>query len=391
MLQRTAVSRCFGKALYGPSSTLPGDFFHCCAAHFKVHLHEETFIGTRSSQLRGLFLSHSRTTPLPANKPLATIPLSALLTVSNMATMPNGLPHITLAKVRDAIADDEFRIMAPQFYLGLQMSAIIAAIPDITRVRSAVEVSQAAQILSAGATPYARMLDDEDFNEEFVFGMYGMALDSWQRASYEEMTKKYHLALTAIHETFNLPFKIEHLQRITRLVLARVEHVPPSDYYGGSLFLRRLQRRWRRLKKIPEPAEVALVPYLDLVNHSNRPNCAIRIGPSSVLGGEGAITLVTLRDVLPGQELCRHYNFALNRASALFRYGFLPFDLISIVDHDAVDEHVRKSRDMFRPKSEEQLEQQRQEAKEVARLEKLFQAAKQRRGDSGAGVSASSA
>ncbi|GET87312.1 hypothetical protein, conserved [Leishmania tarentolae] len=387
MLRCTGVSRCFGNVLYGPSSTLPGDFFHCCKEHFRMHLHEETFIGTRSSQHRGLFLSQSRTTPLPANKPVATIPLSTLLTVSNISAKPNVLPHVTLATVRDAIADDEFRMMAPQFYLGLQMSAIIAAMPDLTRAHSDVEMSKITGLLRAGATPYARMLDDEDFNEEFVFGMYGMALDSWQRASYEEMTKKYHLALTAIHEVISPPFKLEHFQRITRLVLARAEHLPPVDYYSGHVWLRRLRRRWRRLRKIREPMEVAMVPYLDLVNHSNRPNCAVRIGPSPVFGGEGAITLFTLRDVLPGQELCRHYNFALNRANALFRYGFLPFDLISIVEHDAVNEHVLKSRGMFRAESEEKLEQQRREAKEVARLEKLFQDAKQGHGGSGAGVS----
>ncbi|KAG5482758.1 hypothetical protein CUR178_06798 [Leishmania enriettii] len=377
MLRRTGVARCFGEVLYGSSSTLPGDFFRCCTTHFGAHLHEETFIGTRSSQHRGMFLSHTRSAPLPANKPLATIPLARLLTVSNIATTPNALPHVTLAKVRDAIADDEFRMMAPQFYLGLQMSAIIAAVPDITRACSAAEVSRITDLLRVGATPYARMLDDEDFNEEFVFGMYGMALDSWQRTSYEEMTKKYHLALTAIHDAVGPPFRLEHFQRITRLVLARAEHVPPVDYYSGNPFLRRLKRRWRRLRKIPEPTELALVPYLDLVNHSNRPNCAIRIGPSPTFSGEGAITLFTLREVLPGHELCRHYNFALDRASALFRYGFLPFDLISIVDHDAVDEHVVKTRGMFRPESAERLERWRQEAKEVARLEKLFQAAKQ--------------
>ncbi|KAG5509147.1 hypothetical protein JKF63_06156 [Porcisia hertigi] len=380
MLQCTGIPRCLGKSLYGPSSTLPGDFYHSCRTHFGIHLHEETFIGTRSSQHRGLFLSHAGTAPLPANRPLATIPLSSLLTVSNIATQPNALPQLTLAQVGAAIADDEFSVMAPQLYLALQMSAIIMAIPDTTHVCSVAELNRLADVLRAGATPYARMLDDEDFNEEFVFGMYGMALDSWQRTSYEEMTKKLHLTLTAIHEAVNPPFKLEHLRRITRLVLARAEHVPPANYYRRNLFLRRLQRRWRRLRGTPEPAEVALVPYLDLVNHSNRPNCAIRVGPSPVLGGDGAITLYTLRDVQPGQELCRHYNFALNRASALFRYGFLPFDLISIVDHDSVNENVIKSRDMFRPKSEQQLQQQRQEAEEVARLERLYQGAKGRHG-----------
>ncbi|KAK7196429.1 SET domain containing protein [Novymonas esmeraldas] len=376
MLHRSCVVRCFGKTLYGASSTLPSDFLHCCSSHFGIHLHEETFIGTRSSQQRGLFLAHTRAAPLPANTPIATVPLSTLYSVSNISTKADALPHVTLEMVRNAIADEEFRMMAPQFYLGLQMGAIIAAVPDITRASTTAEVQSVTELLRSGAAPYARMLDDEDFNEEFVFGMYGMALDSWQRTSYEEMTKKYHIALTSIHEAANPPFKLEHLQRITRLVLARAEHLPPADFYTGSPLLRRLRRRWRRLRKTPDPAEVTLVPLLDLVNHSNRPNCAIRVGPSPVLDGAGAVTLFTLRDVQPGQELCRHYNFALNRAVALFRYGFLPFDLISIVDHDAIDEHVMKSRDMFRPESEARQSAHAQEAAEVARMERLFQKAK---------------
>lgn len=373
MLQGTRATRGFGKVLYGPKSTLPADFTTCCQEHFKMRLHEETFIGVRASQHRGLFLAESRPTPLGANQPIATIPLASLYTVANIASKANVLPHVTLADVRAAISDAEFQLMAPQFYLGLQMSAIIAALPDVTKAHTPPELERMQEVLRLGAAPYARLLDDEDFNEEFVFGMYGMALDSWQRTSYEEMTKKYHIALTAIHEAIEPPFKLEHFQRVTRLVLARAEHVPPADYYSGNLLVRRLRRQWRRFRKAADPAEVALVPYLDLVNHSNRPNCAIRVGPSPVLDGQGAITLFTLREVLPGQELCRHYNFALSRASALFRYGFLPFDLISIVDHDAVGEFVGQARGMMRPESQEKLEQQRKEAQEVARLEGLFQ------------------
>ncbi|KPI88482.1 hypothetical protein ABL78_2378 [Leptomonas seymouri] len=376
MFQRSQTRRCYGKALYGPRSTLPSDFYRCCAEHFNIRIHEGTFIGVRSSQHRGLFLSADRAAPLRANTPLATIPLNSLYTVSNIATKPNTLRDVTVDNVRDAIRDDEFRIMAPQFYLGLQMSAIIASLPDITRSESQEEYERMSEILREGASPYARLLDDEDFSEEFVFGMYGMALDAWQRSSYEEMTKKYHLALTSIHEALRLPFKLEHFQRITRLVVARAEHVPPAGYYGGTTLMRKLSRRWRKWKRIPDPFDVALAPYLDLVNHSNRPNCAVRIGPSPVLNGAGAITLFSLRDIQPGQELCRHYNFGLNRASALFRYGFLPFDLISIVDHDAIDEHLIKNASMFKPESQEELEKRERERRELARLEKIFQDAK---------------
>lgn len=376
MLQRSRLHRGFGKVLYGPHSTLPTDFYRCCADHFKIQLHAETFIGIRSSQQRGLFLSPDRAAPVPANTPLATIPLRSLYTVSNIAEKPNTMQRVTLEDVRAAIHVDEFKIMAPQFFLGFQMSAIIAALPDVAQADSPDEFERMATILRSGANPYARMLDDEDFNEEFVFGMYGMALDTWQRASYEEMTKKYHIALTSIHETLQPPFKLEHFQRITRLVLARAEHVPPMDYYDGNAFVRRMRRRWRRWRKEAEPVDVALVPFLDLVNHSNRPNCAMRIGPSTKLDGAAALTLYSMRDIQPGQELCRHYNFALNRASALFRYGFLPFDLISVVDHDAIDEHVTKTSGMFKPESQEEVEKREREQREVDRLEKLFQGAK---------------
>jgi hypothetical protein len=383
MFQRSHLRCGYGKALYGPRSTLPSDFYHCCTSYFGIRLHEETFIGIRSSQQRGLFLSADRAVPLPANKPLATIPLASLYTVSNITTKPNTLHRVTVDDVRNAIHDDEFRIMAPQLFLGLQISAIISSLPDITRAESQEELDRMTSILRGGANPYARLLDDEDFSEEFVFGMYGMALDTWQRSSYEDMTKKYHLTLTSIHEALKPPFRLEHFQRITRLVLARAEHVPPAGYYDGNAFVRRMQRRWRRWKKIPDPADVALVPYLDLVNHSNRPNCAVRVGPSSELNGAGAITLFSLRDIQPGQELCRHYNFSLNRASALFRYGFLPFDLISIVDHDAIDEHVTKSASMFKPESQEEQERRERELKELSRLEKIFQDARHSGGGGG--------
>ncbi|RHW72813.1 SET domain containing protein [Trypanosoma brucei equiperdum] len=376
MFSQTRCSACIGKELYSRASTLPRDFYEACANHFGIKMHQETFIGVRSSQIRGLFLSPSINKPLEANKPIATIPLSSLYTVTNIHTKPDTLHHVTLSNVRDAIRDVEFKAMTSQFYLGLQMSAIISSLPDITRAQNAEEMERITQILRGGAMPWARLIDDEDFNEQFVFGMYGMALDSWQRQSYEEMTKVFHRNITSIHEKTNPPFSVDTFRRITRLILARAEHFPPLEYYNGSVLWRRVLRFMRRWSKIPEPSELCLVPLLDLVNHSNRPNCAIRIGPSAAMDGRPAVTIYSIARINPGQEICRHYNFAINRPNALFRYGFLPFDLISIVEHDAIDEYLVKNQHMLREETEEAQIKRAKERAELQRLEQIFQKAR---------------
>ncbi|KEG11292.1 hypothetical protein DQ04_02771060 [Trypanosoma grayi] len=379
MLSPTSRCACIGKELYGATSTLPRDFYQACRNHFGITLHHETFIGVRSSQVRGLFLSNN-SKPVLANQPIATIPLMSLYTTENINTKPDTLRHVTLTDVRNAVRDEEFKVMAPQFYLGLQFSAIISSLPDITHAQSAEDVERITQILQGGAMPWARMIDDEDFNEQFIFGMYGMALDTWQRQSYEEMTKMLHRNITAIHERFQPPFTVDTYRRIARLVLARAEHMPPLDYYDGAAVWRRVRRSVRRWMKVPDPAVVCLVPLLDLVNHSNRPNCGIRVGPSRVTAGKGAITIYSLTRIEPGQEICRHYNFAINRPNALFRYGFLPFDLISIVEHDAIDEYLVKNQHMLREESEEINLKRERERKEIQRLEKIYRQARAGRG-----------
>nr|CCC90139.1 conserved hypothetical protein [Trypanosoma congolense IL3000] len=367
---------CIGKELYSKTSTLPRDFYAACVNHFGIILHEKTFIGVRSSQVRGLFLDLNLDKPVEANTPIATIPLSNIYTVPNIHTKPNTLQSVTLDEVYAAIHDDEFRAMGPHFFLGLQMSAIISSLPDMTHAQDMEEVKRITEILRGGAMPWARLIDDEDFNEQFVFGMYGMALDTWQRQSYEEMTKMFHRNITSIYEKICPPFSIDTFRRITRLVLARAEHFPPPDFYNRSLFWRRLRRYTRRWTKSPDPSVLCLVPLLDLVNHSNRPNCAIRVGPSAAVDGKGAITIYSIARINPGQEICRHYNFAINRPNALFRYGFLPFDLISIVEHDAIDEYLVKNQHMLKEESEEAKLKRMQEIRELQRLEKIYQRAR---------------
>ncbi|CCW67800.1 unnamed protein product [Phytomonas sp. Hart1] len=376
MLQCARVVRAAGKVLYPTSSTIARDFYDCCRHVFEIKLHEETFIGERSSQVRGLFLSMARQTSLPSNQPIATIPLATLYTETNIHEKLNTLQHLRTDHVRDAIADEEFKLMAPQLYIGMQIAAITAALPDISKVGDAEEYAQITEILSSGANPWARIYDDEDFSDKFVFGMYGMTLDSWQRNSYDEMIDKFNRSTTLVHDKFKLPFKIHHFRRMARLVIARLEHMPPFDYYNHSFRVRQWRRNCRRLFRLKEPSELTLIPLLDLVNHSNRPNCAIRVGPSALLGGDPAITLFSLTTIAPGEELCRHYNFALNRASALFRYGFLPFDLIAIIEHNSIEEHFVRNRMEMDPIADGEIARLEAENREVERLEKIFQEAK---------------
>lgn len=341
------------------------------------------------------------------NEAIFTIPLETIYTTSNIASKPNMLPHLTVKQVENFIRVEGFKLLAPQLYLGVQFAALTSAIPEVPVMQKRSLPSSSSFYLShdegsgaysteedksdarvslhryrdlqqSHANPWARVLEDEDFNENFVLHMYGGALDKWQRESFDDLTTTFHRTITSIYEGLGLQklMKVEHLRRISRLVLARVEHVPPETYYSTPRWQRRLSRAWRRLRHKREPFQLAMIPLLDLVNHSNRPNCGVRIGPSAHLQGKAGITLYSLTRILPGQELCRHYNFSLTRPVALFRYGFLPFDLISIVDLDPANEYIFKNQHQMRPPEEAQRLKEEKEQREIARLEAIFQKAK---------------
>lgn len=370
-----------GKELYAKGrSTLPTDFFECCTSHFGMHVHQPVFIGVRSSQVRGLFLPYDAK-PLAANQPVVTIPLTAAMTCSSILQNPNALPRVTLQNVRDTIQDPEFQPMAAHIFLGLQMSSIVSHIPDTSRITSNEEAVNAELALTTGMTPWARLVDDEDFNEQFIFGMFGMALDAWQRNSFNEITKQFHKEISRIHSVLRLPFSVDLFRRMTRLLLARAETLPLPSVYDGPRWQRRMWRLWKVLTKQPTtvPTEVGVVPYLDMINHSNRPNVHMKVLPSPLLGGKPAVVISTIAPVNPGQELCRHYNFALSRPNALFRYGFLPFDLISIVENDAIHEHLVKNQDMLEPEAEATIAARQAEMDEIAKLEKVFKQARSKK------------
>uniref|UniRef100_A0A0A9YR50 SET domain-containing protein n=1 Tax=Lygus hesperus TaxID=30085 RepID=A0A0A9YR50_LYGHE len=109
-----------------------------------------------------------------------------------------------------------------------------------------------------------------------------------------------------------------------------------------------------------------MVPLLDMVNHSNRPNCAVRIARSPLLPHHAsAITLHTIAPVSVGGELCRHYNFALSRSNALFRYGFLPFDILTMIEIDQAKELYLSQRETFMTEEDAQLQSLAKQEAEV--------------------------
>ncbi|EPY33404.1 hypothetical protein AGDE_08300 [Angomonas deanei] len=374
MFRLTVLWRETGRPLYPRTSLLPIDFYHCCKNHLNIQLNYKTYVGMRSSQQRGIFLDPSE--HIKQNQVIATIPLTSLHRLSNIQTKPNTMRNVSLDDVRNAIKNSEFKMMAPQIYMGLQFSSIISLLPDVSKQKSMEDIDKCNAVLQSDINPWARMLDDEDFNEDFVLSMYGMSLDNWQRNKFDDLNVHFRTAMNDVYMALQPPFKPEHFRRITRLIIARVEHVPPEDYYDGNATIRRLRRRLRQLRGKPDPTDLAMVPFLDMLNHSNRPNVGIRVGPSPVLNGKGAITVYSLCEIAPGHELCRHYNFAISRPFALFRYGFLPFDLITMTETDPAMEHVFKNQHMM---SDESMEAQRAKEmveREVDRLETLFKEAR---------------
>lgn len=308
---------------------------------------------------------------IEANQTIVTIPLDKVLTNNNIMKSEFADPKITLEAVRNNISLPEFVAMAPQLHLGTQMAQIIHQLPDTTRLFSQEEQDRSDAMQVKEIMPWARILDDEDFNEKFVFNMFGVSLDTWQKQSYNELVEGFGKVTSELQQKLDLPFSANHLRRISRLVLARTEHFPDANYMNGNRFLRKLKRMLGA--QVPKQ-EVALAPMLDLVNHSNRPNVGIRIASSPVLNGRAAVTIYSLMKISGGQELCRHYNFALTRPAALFRYGFLPFDMISMIEHSSAEEHLGKLD--LKSEASEVLAKRAQEDAEVRKLEDMFKKAK---------------
>ncbi len=72
--------------------------------------------------------------------------------------------------------------------------------------------------------------------------------------------------------------------------------------------------------------QVAILPQIDMINHSFQPNARL-VGTTKQglkeMGGESGVGVVTLRNVQPGEEICIAYDDPLSGNAALLRYGFL--------------------------------------------------------------------
>lgn len=71
-----------------------------------------------------------------------------------------------------------------------------------------------------------------------------------------------------------------------------------------------------------EELEIAMVPVVDLCNHSRESNAVYRVADD----GSGGIELVTTKDCKDGEELCINYGPQTGSGEFMFNYGFIPGD-----------------------------------------------------------------
>ena len=351
--------------------SLPVEFFRCCVNYFGIIFHHPVVTGVRSSQIRGLFNPDGHR--LNANTLLITIPLKNVLTSAKLAQHPLAAAA-TESQVRDLIKDDEMKHMVHHFLLGLHCASIVHQLPDVTKVGTNTD---AIERLRSDLVPWVRMLDDEGYDEPFLHQMYGPALDIWQKKSFDELNGMFSRAVCDIHTGLNAQVPLDHFRRHTRLSLARTESFPSHSWFTKLRWSRNmLKAKWSFLGQ-KQPLDTVLVPMLDLVNHSNRPNVAVSVGASSALLGEPAISIHTIAPVEGGAELCRHYNLAMSRAVTLFRYGFLPFDTIAVHEHSFFDEAYGRTMASLEPEPKNRIDAKKAQEQELDRLEGIFRKARQ--------------
>lgn len=370
-------------------SPLINNYFRWCSEQANIQFHVPMFFTLRPNGMRAAYLYDGCV--IPRGQPIFTVPYSAVVTPATIASFPWAAANVTPDAIAPHVTDEEIAPLAPQLYLGLQFAHMIYRLNGDAEVGSIAGPTCATGAASAmpgeaqqtGLAPWCHFIDDENFDEAFILKMFRNGLDTMQTQSYNELASMFNHSMTNIQDRLRLPFSVEHLKRITRVVLSRCELIPTADELQTRNFVRLLRRAWWRLSgqsvegMKASRRQLSVVPLLDALNHSNRPNVGVRYGVSSFLDNKPAVTVFALTDIFGGQELCRHYNFAMNRAAALFRYGFLPFDVMTVVEHDAWQSHYKEGlRPNMGDESAAQRRDKAQVAEEVARLESVFVAAR---------------
>ena len=314
------------------------DFFAWAATAKNVQFHAPVHIKLRANGLRSVFLNEGSF--VRRNTPLFTIPLSSAVTTANIYSQLPKLdyPPVSAELVRPLFTDSEMVHITDQVLLAAAISMVTyrySKIDDPWADDSPINPR-------AGLLPYCRMIDDENFDDKVLLQMYRNGLDTFQFESYNEIMSMFSHSVTNIHSKLALPVPLEHFRRTLRVVIARVEHLPTKKEAMRPPWQKRMLRPLRRLAKIRSPVNCCLVPMMDMLNHSNRPNAAARIGASPLFDGHPAVAMMALTDISGGQEICRHYNMAMERAACFFRYGFLPYDIMTVEEFDGHDEYLVK-------------------------------------------------
>lgn len=363
-------------------TSLVVDFLGECAEHHGVKFHAPVLFGLRPQiGLRGLYLAEGFS--VKRNTPIFTIPFTGLLSAENVVTKPNA-PQITLADVEANMIDDELKPLATHILFGLHMAEQVASLPkhhsrDLDPDNLTLDEYDAMlRFFTDGIMPWARMIDDENWAEEHVIGTYRSALDKWQTQDYNDILNMFNRNITEIHHKMKLRCTTEDFRRITRVCIARTEQVLPASELTTSRAKRLLTKLYRRLNGLPQRArpDLRMIPLMDMLNHSNRANTWMRVFPDGTELGVGkgpCVSLFALNDIEGGRELCRYYNFAMSRGNALFRYGFLPFEMMAMDNFDPWKEHyVKGVAPNLMPESEEEAKKRIEIEKEVARMQEIF-------------------
>ena len=370
-------------------TSLVVDFLKECSDYHKVRFHAPVLFGLRPQiGLRGLYLAEGFR--VKRNSPIFTVPFSGMLSAENVVAQPRAAP-VTLADVEANLLDPEMRLLSHHILLGVHMAHQAALLPKSggsATVSSYVgdgpvtpeAYRERLELFTGGIMPWARMLDDEGWSEEHVLGVHRAALDKWQAQDYADLFNMFNRNMTHLHTTLRLAPALDDLRRITRVVIARTEQVPLESELAVSRPQRLLRNayRWATKAAKPRPA-LRLVPLMDMINHSNRANSWLRAhADGTEFGVPGpSVSLFALNDIEGGRELCRYYNFGMSRGNALFRYGFLPFEMMAMENFDPWKEHyARGIAPNLMDESEEERERRVEVEAEVARMQLIYRQAR---------------
>lgn len=368
-------------------SRLAIEFMHQCNTFNGIHFHAPLVFDVQEFGVRGVYLAKGS---IPRHSVILTVPYSGVLTMGTSSTLFDDMtplvgggeapPKITLPQIQSALQGSEFAVLSVQIFFAIQLAMqtdkMMHSIGVMDRLgddASQEDVDRVSKMLTSGIYPWCRMLDQEPWSDAQNLSNYKSALDTWQLTEFNDMNTKFGRQMTSLHHALKLQVPLESFTRLTRVIVARTDHIPVASGFGYSKPMRWLRGAYRAMKKLPDvEREIAVVPFVDMLNHSNQANTAVRFAWSDEMK-QPVVKLIALRPIHGGDELCRHYNFEMDRASALFRYGFLPFQLFQVERLDPWKEHYAKyAPGNLKPEPDHVVKERKRVDAEVERLQRIF-------------------